>query len=250
MTMQRGEDPEKLPLVAFGGAGGLAAAALADSLHMTGALVPARPGVLSAWGMATADGIRDHVKAVLEPVAGWNAKDRERVLGELAQRGREELEANGHAPGSIEFELALDLRYRGQSFEISIPEPNLKNGAEHGVADAFHARHAELYGYRLDDRVVELVSLRARTVARHPRAIDDQGPAQPPDRTAPASAVIGKRRAWFEQAENATILDRSALAPGHVVQGPALIEEFSGTTIVPPVWTARVTRGAHLWLAR
>jgi N-methylhydantoinase A len=241
MTMQRGQDPEALPLVAFGGGGGLAAAALAGSLGMPGALVPALPGVLSAHGMAHADALRDHAATVLAPLAAWDAARRARALAELAQRGRRELREAGHAPGAIAFEHSLELRYHGQSFELSVPECA-------DPAAAFAARHRALYGWDLPHGVVELVHLRARAVVR--RAPPATGARRPRRRPAPEEAVVGTRRAGFGRRVLAKRIDRARLAPGHVVDGPAILEEFSGTTLVPPGWRAEVRPGGHLWLCR
>ncbi len=241
MTMQRGHDPRGLGLVAFGGAGGLAAASVAASLEMPGALVPARPGVLSAWGMASADAVSDHPLTVLEPLARWSAARRKRAFLELARAGRAALKAAGFRPGDIELETSLDLRYAGQSFELSLTESK-------DPAAAFAARHQERYGWRLDSGEVELVALRLRALVRS-QSPAAQGP-RPRRRSAPRAAQRDTRQAVFAGRPLPTpVYERAALAPGHVVKGPAILEEFSGTTLVPPGWMAQVTRGAHLWLA-
>lgn len=239
MTMQRGHDPRSLPLVAFGGAGGLSAAALAGSLGMPGALVPAQPGVLSALGMATADAVSDHSETVLAPLADWPTSRRERALGALARRGREQLVESGFPARSIDYEFSLDLRYRGQSFELAVAEGTRP-------AERFAARHAELYGWRLDQAEVELVQLRARAVVR----VAAPEPTRPRRRPMPDAAVPGRRSAWFGRRVQARRIARGRLSPGHAFEGPAVVEEFSGTTLVPPGWRAEVRAGGHLWLSR
>jgi len=235
MTMQRGQDPHSLPLVAFGGAGGLHAAALADSLGMRAALVPHHPGVLSALGMAGADAIREHSATVLAPLSRWKAARRRKALRELAERGREQLRQEGFRVAEIELELGLDLRYAGQSFEIRVPEGPRCSGA-------FEREHERLYGYRLPDREVELVNLRVRALVR--RALP---PARRPrSRPLPKSAIRGERRVRLGRVLKVPVIDRGRLAPGHRFEGPALIEEYSGTSILPPGWTARVAGGGHL----
>jgi len=249
MTMQRGHDPRRTPLVAFGGAGGLHAAALAASLDMPGALVPRDPGALSARGMAEADALRDCARTALEPLDAWPAERRARVLAELEAHGADALVAEGHARAEVACEASLDLRYRGQSFELNLP-------ASADPAAAFHAAHERLYGYRLE-RPVELVCLRVRARASH----GAHRPRRPRARPLPASAVVGERRVDFatggstaatgatrERGPRCPVVDRRALGPGHRFEGPALVEEYSGTSLVPPGWTARVTAGGHLWL--
>lgn len=235
MTMQRGEDPERLVLVAFGGAGGLSAAALAESLGLRAALVPLHPGALSARGMTFARGAGEQVRTILEPLAAWNRRRRTEVFEVLAERGRDELA--GAARRDVLIELALDLRYRGQSFELRVPESS-------DPAGAFHAAHERLYGYALLDREIELVCLRAGARVREPLA---ERPSLRAQRLA-REALRGEREAWFERRVRARIIDRSALEPGMSFDGPALVEEYSGTTLVPPDWRASVTHGGHLLL--
>ena len=237
MTMQRGQDPERLPLVAFGGAGGLHAAALAERLGMPAALVPQHPGALSARGMSGAPATRDHPHTVLAPLGEWTRKKRRAELDRLSRRGRDELVEAGHPARAVIFEHALDLRYAGQSFEITVPE-------HADPAEAFHIAHDRLYGYRLEAREIELVCLRSRALVPTPVV-----PLKPPrTRALPASAVLGERPAIFDRRRRSKVIDRERLRPGHRFEGPALVEEYSGTTLVPPGWRATVTAGSHLLL--
>ena len=240
MTMQRGHDPERLPLVAFGGAGGLQAAALAGGLGLPGALVPALPGCLSARGMASADALADRSLTLLAPLAAWPARARRAEARALAEGAITELREAGHARRAIETEFRLDLRYRGQAYELAVPE-----SFDARVLEAFTERHRALYGWALDDGEVELVHLRARAAVRRPLELG----RRPRRRRLPADAVIGERRVELGGSTRAPVIDRSQLAPGMRLEGPGLIEEFSGTTLLPPGWSVEVTRGGHLWLS-
>jgi N-methylhydantoinase A len=238
-TMQRGLDPAGLPLVAFGGGGGLHAAALAAALDMPGALIPAYPGVLSAAGMAGADALRDRECSVLAPLAEWNSKRRRATLAELTRQARGELRDAGYPARAIEVSASLDLRYRGQSYELSVPEGRAPDAA-------FSDLHEARYGWRLPTEV-ELVSLRVRALARRTTPAPTAGPTR--QRPHPKAAVLGERRAVFAGRPVMTKrIDRGALRPGHVVQGPAIIEEYSATTLVPPSTRALVRAGGHLWV--
>lgn len=241
MSMQRGHDPARLPLVAFGGAGGLHAAALAGALGFQGALVPRLPGCLSAFGMACADAIADRSRTLLAPLGELSERERKRVWRELAREGQAELVAAGHPARAVEHELGLDLRYRGQSYEIAIPADTPE-----GVAEAFHRRHAALYGWRLDEREIELVQLRARSLVRRPVPPTANARARP----LPRSALRAERNVHFDRPLKCKVIDASALRPGQHFEGPALVEDYSGTTTLPPRWRARVTAGGHLWLER
>jgi N-methylhydantoinase A len=239
MTLERGQDPRELPLLAFGGAGGLHAAALARDLGCVRALVPRHPGALSAWGMTRAVASAERVETVLEPLARWPRARRRQALAALGAQVRAELSA---APGrgAVDLELELDLRYRGQSYELCL--------AERGAPEElFHGAHAALYGYRLDEREVELVCLRVRGSRRAATAAGpERGAARP--RPLPRRAVVAERRAYFGRWLRCPVIDRAALLPGHHFEGPALIEEFSGTTAVPPACRVRVLPGGHLSL--
>ncbi len=238
MTMQRGHDPRRLALVAFGGAGGLHAAALAASLGMRRALVPCSPGALSARGMTAADAIRDLSRTALEPLGAWSRARRRAAFRELAHAGRSSLVEAGHPARAVAFEHGLDLRYAGQSFELRVPEGE-------DVAGAFHAVHERRYGYRLEGREVELVCLRTRAIVRRASPV----PANARSRPLPADARLGLRAVRFgSRVARAPLLARARLRPGHAFEGPALVEEYSGTTLVPPRWSARVTAGSHLLL--
>jgi N-methylhydantoinase A len=250
MTMQRGEDPRRTPLVAFGGAGGLHASALATALGMPRALVPRGPGVLSALGMAAAERVAERSRSVLGPLSRGSARERSRVLRELAREATAELVEAGERRGDVELEASAELRYVGQGFELRIPmEPGPAPSRE-ALEAAFHSRHRELYGYALEDRDVELVNLRLRAVAARaePRVVRVR------PRETPREAFAGRRIAWFAdrggraQRHWAQIVDRSRLPLGAQFDGPAIVEEFSGTTLVPPGARARVTHGGHLEL--
>jgi N-methylhydantoinase A len=240
MTLQRGRDPRASSLVAFGGAGGLHAAALAGELGMRSALVPLHPGLTSALGMTRAGASAERLRTLLVPLARVSSAARARVYAELARAARAELRETAPPARGVLAERSLELRYRGQSHEIRLP---------HGPARAaaFHRAHEELYGYALPDREVELVALRLVLVAR--AAAGPRGGRLRPRRLA-ANAVRGVRFADFGRRLRVPVIDRARLAPGTRFEGPALVEEFSGTTLVPPRWRASVTAGGHLLLER
>jgi len=249
MTMQRGEDPRETPLVAFGGAGGLHAAELARTLEMPCAIVPRGPGVLSALGMATADAVAEDSQSVLTPLSRLRAAELRSLVARLRAGVQRELREDGHAARSMEFETHFELRYEGQSFELRVAP--CKTLAE--TARAFHRSHERLYGYAIADAEIELVNVAVRGSVRR---IETAARARR-SRASGASKIDGARIAtramWCSNGGrarkvSATIYRREALAVGALVAGPAVLEEFSGATVVPPRFSARVVRGGHLVL--
>jgi N-methylhydantoinase A len=241
MTLERGRDPRGLALVAFGGAGGLHAAALAESLHMRCAIVPLHPGALSALGMARASGSAERVRTLLVPLESAGTAQLERAFRQLERSARAEL---GQRAPAARVERRLELRYVGQSFELSIP-------AGPRAAQRFHAAHEQRYGYRIEDRPIELVALRVRLASAPPRALRSRLRTRP----APAGARLGTQRVWLGEGRNGAwravpAWAREALEPGCALRGPAVISEFSCTTLLPAAWRARVVHGGHLWLEK
>ncbi len=177
---------------------------------------------------------------MLAPLAAWDRRARRAILGELAERGKAELVAAGHGARAVRHHFALDLRYAGQSFELRVPESA-------DPAAAFHQAHERLYGYRLPERELELVCLRARSSVPAP----ELAPGRARRRALPAAARSGTLAVRFGDAPvQALLVERAALAAGHSFAGPALVQEYSGTTLVPPGWGARVSPGGHLLLER
>ena len=218
ISVERGHDPAAFSLVAFGGAGGLHAASLAARLGMRRVIVPPRPGVFSAWGMALADVVRDASRT-------WRTWDGvEEAFAAMTAELRAELAREGFAAPAIE--RTADLRYEGQSFELGVP------WGDDAVA-RFHALHETRYGYRDETRAVEPVTLRVRG-AGVVLAAEEGGAVEPAPRDA-GPARSGERDVGFTEGRRRTaIFRREALEPGMTAPGPAVIEELSATTVVPP----------------
>jgi len=230
VSVERGHDPREYVLVAFGGAAGMHACELAAALGCRRVLVPRNPGLLSAWGALGADVQRDYVQTVRR-VSPALAELR-RFAAPLERRARREMKAE--APGrSPLVEVALDVRYRGQSYEVQVP-------LTAGYVAAFHAAHQRLYGYRDEQRAIEVVNLRVTALVRGEPA------PWPPVRPTPPRPVRRRVR-WAGRWLNAACHAREAL-PARLA-GPALITELSSTTFVPPGWILRRVPSGELFLA-
>jgi N-methylhydantoinase A len=235
ISVQRGLDPRDFALVAFGGAGGLHACALAEELGCRTVLVPRAAGVLSALGLAISDVRHDFLRPV--PIDNRGGAQGTADL----QTAFTALEAAAQASldGPVTQRLA-DLRYAGQSFELTVP------GSTAGeLEQAFHAEHERRYGHRIDDEPVEIVN--ARLIATVPGARPDL--VEPEEHS--DGAGVGHREVFLDGAGVAAgVLDRTRMGRGSRVEGPAVVEFSEATCVVRPGWSGVVDAVGTLMLTR
>ncbi len=245
ISVERGHDPRRFTLVAFGGAGPLHACQLAESLGIPRVLVPPFPGVLSAFGMAAAPVTTDHVQALLSTIDTSAAFQRrlDRVIERLESRARRELARQGYTQ-RVRISRSLDLRYAGQSYELTVPISSTKATT---YSRAFHAMHRLRYGHSDPSRAVEVVSVRVRGEA--PGAPVKLGPTLPA-RTGDAqrAARIERVPVRFDRDRQTWLYERSELRSGDRLRGPAVVLQLDATTVVPPGWQGRVDRTGNLIL--
>jgi N-methylhydantoinase A len=240
ISMQRGYDPRDFVLVGFGGAGPMHANALVREAGMPRLLIPPGPGVFSATGLLVTDLERDAAVTIMRRLDQVDADELEALFSGLERAGRRELEREGLPEGSFAFLRRLDLRYVGQSYELTVP-------AGDDLAARFHAEHARLYGFAAPDEPVEAVSVRLTSISRI---------AKPPARPLPAgeaAAPKGHRPVFFAEADgyvDCPIYDRYALGAGASFPGPAVVEEVDSTTVVHPGFTVTVDVLGNIVLER
>jgi N-methylhydantoinase A/oxoprolinase/acetone carboxylase beta subunit len=219
------------------------AAEMASHLGISTILIPKNAGVLSALGLLLADSIKDYSQSLLRPARETAPKELERAFARMAERGLADMQAEGYTRGSIRLQKAVDLRYWGQSHEITLPFRGTKE-----LTSGFHRAHKALYAYRQDDRPVEIVNLRLKAVGKtrriklpcHEEAGKDAG-----------AALIGRQSVTFEQGRmQAPILDRALLAAGNELKGPALVADRDSTTLLPPGFVLKVDRYLNLIINR
>jgi N-methylhydantoinase A len=234
VTVERGHDPRGFGLVAFGGAGPMHAAALADSLGIERVVVPRACGVLSAYGLLAADEKHDSVRTFRASLDALDTATVESAYDELS----DEVLADVTTPDAATVRRAADLRYAGQSFELTVSVDG-EFDAE-CVERRFHEAHETAYGYRMSDPV-ELVSVRATAVV---------------ERDAPTVTYSGDtdalretRVAFFEgRFCDTPVYDRESLSAGFEVSGPAILEQDESTVVVPPAWGGAVRSDGTLVL--
>lgn len=222
ISVERGLDPREFALLAFGGAGGLHACELAEELGITTVLVPRAGGVLSALGLAISDLRRDYVSPFLVALSDAKERDLEKQF-----EGMEET-ASGAFEGS-ESTRRADLRYRGQSFELTVEAGDLTR-----LEERFHAAHESRYGYRMEAEAVEVVNLRLiATVPVKKPGISESSPSGASD--------PGKREADFGgEFFEVLVHDRDGMGRGSAVEGPAIVEFREATCVVGPGWGGEI----------
>lgn len=241
VSLERGHDPRRFVLLAFGGAGPLHAAAVARILGIPKVVVPRYPGVFSALGLLLADIRVDKVWTQAFRSNNVDAALVNRQFRRITERAIGELRQEGFA-GEPEIRRAINMRYLGQNYEheVEIPGGELDGAALEGAFRRFDGLHAERYGYMIDGEVIELVSFKVTAIGKRP-PLDLSG-------TEAASGLARTTREVFVRGHGlleAVVARRSALAPGEVLEGPAVIEEDGSTTFVEPGMTVeRSPQGA------
>lgn len=232
ISVQRGLDPRGFAMVAFGGAGGIHACSLAEELGIRKVLVPRESGVLSAFGLAIADLRRDYVRPFFASLGSIQSVDVERTYAEMERTAAMQLD-------SPEFQRRADLRYRGQSFELTV-----QAGGVQELAERFHAAHEERYGYRMEEEPVEVVNLRlTATVAGERPQLHEREPW--------GEARSGYRKANFGgEWVQTPVWDRTVMGVGSEVVGPAVVEFPEATCVVRPDWLGVVDSVGTLVLER
>lgn len=251
VSVARGHDPRDFTLVAFGGAGPLHGARLAELLGMRVVLVPPAPGVLSTLGLLSTDLRHDAVQSLhLRPP--WDAAMIEAAYERIEREAGAWLESQGVPPAARTLSRGADLHYVHQAHELTVPAPagSITDAALAAVAESFHQEHARLYTYDLRDQPVELVGVRVTAIGALPKA---PLPEPEPGSLPAAAAVMGERPVtWSHAAAPATtrVYTRARLLPGMGFSGPAVVDQVDATTLVPPGWRVLVDRFGNLLLAR
>lgn len=251
ISVERGHDPRDFSLLSFGGAGGLHACDLMRALRLAQVIIPPNPGAFSALGVLLSDVVKDVSQSFLLPVpAGANrpgSQAMKQFLGQIEQRfarlerrARAELRRDRLPARAAVAERTLDVRYVGQSYELAVPFTA-------GFREQFHRAHEKAYGYADPRRSVEVVNLRLRLTIPTPKP--QSWRARTAGASKPGNALIRRKPVWFEgRAYPTPLYDRARLVPGNTFRGPAVVIEYSSTTVVPPDFVCRVDEFLNLVL--
>lgn len=258
VSVQRGHDPRDFMLIAFGGAGPAHAVRIAEQAGIPRVLIPLGPGTASALGLLVTD-MRMEGSATL--IVRSDEVEMSLIEGEferLESAGIEAHRAAASASGEPTFERAVEMRYWGQSFELSVATPNRQKIDDEWMkelVESFHKAHETAYGFRVNDEPVELVNLRLTTVGKIARPQMRKLEATGNDASV---ASKGERPVYFAENDTitgsdgtnrflqTTVYDRAKLPAGAVFDGPVIIEEPDCTTVVQPAWQVKVDEYGNL----
>jgi N-methylhydantoinase A len=242
ISTMRGHDLREFMLLAFGGAGPVHAARIARELGMGGVIAPLHAGVFSAMGLLMSDVKHDYIRSRMTPLTGTAPADVEAMFGELEAQALAELSGDGFAPDHIRIERALDLRYAGQGYEVTIPCPSAPDLAALRVT--FDQQHQRMFGHAASEEPVEIVSYRVLGRGLVPTV---NPPKFKPTGAARNDALREVRRVRFDGGEViCPVYQRERLDVGLTLAGPAILDQFDCTTVICPGQTAFVDEWKNL----
>jgi N-methylhydantoinase A/oxoprolinase/acetone carboxylase beta subunit len=250
-SVRKGFDPRDFALVAEGGAGPAFAAHIAPEVGTPTVLVPPHPGITSAMGLLATDVVYEHVATAYQKVSDLDAAALEAGFEALERRAREQLERDGIPPDRQIVQRVADCRYLGQGYELRVdwsPGPIDDASVARAVA-AFHDAHEREYSRRFEESDIEIPNIRVRGIGvMPPLSVPEQEPggAEPP-----AGARHREGQAWFRVDGELRRLptryyEREALRAGNRLEGPAIVNQYDSTTVIPPGFAAQVDRFGNL----
>ena len=243
VSTEQGYDLREFALVAFGGAGPVPSGRLAADLKMAKVIVPPAPGVTSALGLLMADPRHDYVRSRLRLMSELDAAELSATLSDLRAQAEREFTAEGYALSQLRMEFAVDIRYLGQGYELTIPLGDADEVSAEEVAAArtrFDEAHEKAFGHAAPEEEAEAVNYRLRASAVVPKA---ELKRQAEAKAGAHVARVGERPACFDSAKGlipCPVYDRTRLAPGHRFDGPAIVDQLDSTTVVYPGQRAQV----------
>lgn len=248
ISLERGYDPRRFTLVPFGGAGPVHGCELAEELGIPRVLVPARPGILSALGVAIADIVKDYSRTVMLRGTDLSRTRLEEEFHGMEGLARQELIEEGLPVERMVSRRFLDVRYVGQSFELTVDYPSTRSdeGLARAIGESFYRAHLQRFGYADRRESIEIVNLRLKLDI----------PVDKPELTIELTANTDPTAAWIGESEviyregpiETPLYERDRLAAGSQVSGPALVIQMDTTTVIPPSWSGTVDSWGNLIL--
>ena len=249
ISTMRGHDLRDFHLLAFGGAGPLHAARIAENLGMAGVVIPLFPGVYSAMGLLISDVKHDYVRSKMSPLVDTKLDGVTEIFDELEGLARKDLGEEEFSEERIAIERAIDMRYAGQGYELTIPCPaSLNSDSMQALRAEFDKQHEKMFGHTAPNEAVEIISYRLRGIGRVPPVKLREFAAQ---RISLEKALRETRAARFEgKTLDCPVYQREQIDVGVEVSGPAIVDQLDCTTVIPPGHRARVDKFKNLILAK
>ena len=240
---EKGLDPRDFAILSFGGAGSLHACAVADELGIKRIIFSANASTFSAWGILHSDIAHDFSRSRVVPFDEAALSPLREIVETLREQGEAQLNADAIPEGDREYKLAVDLRYKGQAFELTIPwsGDRVDVAAIQATCNAFHAAHKQRFSYCNPHDTIELVTVRLTAIGRLARehADGDDAPA--------SETALRHRRVWIGDAwRELPVWKRDGLGQGARIDGPAIVEEDYTTVLIGPGWQATCGPHRHL----
>ncbi len=249
VSVEMGYDPRDFALVPFGGAGPLHGVDLAEALSMDRVIVPAHPGIGSAFGMLSADVRHDYVKTYITPAVEADHKQVEGLFVEMEAQATDQLNREGFSGEAVILDRKVDMRYLRQAYELTVPLTKTPFSPEAALqlVRRFHDMHRHAYGYARDEEPVEVVNLRLVAFGKLPglklQARKSGEEVQP-------KPFVNRTVYFGGQPLETAIYQRDTLQPGQVVRGPAIVEQLDSTVVVTPTFTAECDPYGNLIMNR
>ena len=247
VTVQRGHDPRDFTLVVSGGTAAIHAVRMAQELRIPRVVIPLHAGVFSAVGLITADARYDVHRSYVVRLSQADPLRVETIFKEIAAEAAARIEELGFAPDRVSLRYEIDMRYLGQAHEVPVAVPvefvrDVSEATVRKLGALFHERHLHLFGHDSPDSEVEFMTLSVSAVGPQDKRRMPEIAAGESD---PGPACKGTRKVFFEESGgyiDCATYERSRLAAGNVIAGPAIVEQMDTTTVIPPGETARVDR--------
>jgi len=245
LTMAKGYDPRDYILCVFGGAGPMHGAFIAAQMGIPRVLIPPAPGTFSGLGFLCSDFKHDLVNTFLRDLSKTKSEDMEEGFRRLEEEGIETLKQEGFQKPDISLLRSLDMRYVGQAHEVNIPLGNSTVLSK--LRGAFHQKHETTYGHSAPEEPVEIVNLRVNAIGK----VEKISVRYPPTQGLPKQK--GRREVFFPEGDgwiDCPVYERSTLPVGYQLQGPAIMEEHTSTTVIPPLWLCSIDQYTNMILER
>jgi N-methylhydantoinase A len=250
VTTTRGRDPSNYAMVAFGGAGGLFATEVAEFLEITTIITPPDPGNLCALGLHVSDVKRDYIQTIVRSQSNYDQEEIKKIWTKLRDQGIKDIIEEGILRKNINIEYVADIRYFGEGHEVqvNIPQGLTIDKAINFMWQQFHQEHDKSFGFHYEGKQdVELVNLRVRAVGIQNRPKIKTVKRQQKDTKPKFSRdVFWKDFGWI----SSSVFDRNDLAIGQIIKGPAIVEEYGSTTVVPKNWSCIVDEYKNIILKK